>query len=112
MAEETKGSSITLHAHGDGTYHTIAHGSHGGMLAFGDGREPGRKDHKSFGEAMMHIAKLHGPKGDHMHIHGEEDGFTTHHVMEHGRVEGPDEHRNMRGLKKHVEETMDADGDY
>lgn len=109
MVEKSKkGHSVTLTAHGDGTYHTQEHGQESDYGMSG-GRESGRTEHPSFGHAIMHIAKHHGPEGDHMHIHGEEDGYTTHHVMDDGEVEGPHEHANMRELKKHTADTMESD---
>jgi len=109
MAEKMpKGHSVTLTAHGDGTYHTQEMGDQG-MFRREDGKTPGRTEHASFGHAIMHIAKHHGPEGEHMHIHGHEDGFTTHHVPEDGDVEGPDEHPSMRALKAHVGDCMEAE---
>jgi len=109
MAEAQKGSSMTLHAHGDGTYHTVSHGgnSWGGPLELG--QEPGRVDHQSFGHAVMHMATHHGPPGDHMHIHGHDSGFTAHHVLEGGAVKGPEEMRGISALKRHVSRSMEAE---
>lgn len=107
MADEPKGSSITLHAHGDGTFHTIAHNdSYGGPMI--EGRDPRRKEHPSIGHALMHIARMHST-GDQMHILGHDDGYTTHSVKEGGKIKGPSEHTSMRDLKSHVAETMDGD---
>lgn len=115
MAEESKASSISLHAHGDGTYHTHtpARSCDGSCTAAGARAAPWeggptRKDHQSIGHALMHIAKKHA-EGDHMHIHGHDDGFTTHHVMEGSPVQGPHDPGTMRELKRHVAETMDSD---
>ena len=90
-----KHSSTTLHAHGDGTYHTT------------QGYESGRKEHPSFGHAVAHMAKNHA-EGDHMHIEGHEDGYTTHSVHD-GKVHGPEEHKTMGELKRHVADCMDGD---
>ena len=45
---EEKTSSTSLHAHGDGTYHTES--------GYGN-----RTEHANFGEAFAHIAKKHTP---------------------------------------------------
>lgn len=96
--QSEKGSHTTLHAHGDNTYHSVdANGN--------------RKDHLTFGAAIMHMAKMHGPPGDHMHVHGHEEGFTTHHVMEGERVRGPEEHGTAKQLAAHVATTMDTGQD-
>jgi hypothetical protein len=96
MAEE-KGSSITLHAHGDGTYHTTSG-------PFGDGK---RTEHPSIGHALMHIAQKHS-EGDHFHAHATDDGVTTHSVLEGGKVQGPEEHPTVRGLKRSLSDFLDS----
>ncbi len=112
MAKETeqKGSSITLHAHGDGSYHTISHGPHD-YMSMERGKEPGRKDHATFGAAIMHVAKMHGPPGDHLHVHGHDEGYTSHNVMDHQRVRGPVESKSGKDLGAHVSSTMEAGED-
>ena len=102
-----KGSAIELHAHGDGTYHTIARGSGDYYPSMG-GKDPRRKEHESFGAAVVHMAKHHA-EGDHMHIMGHEDGFTSHHMKEGGNPSGPVEHDNVTELKKHVAKVMNSD---
>ena len=100
--DQKKGTMITLHAHGDGTYHSTSSSWDG----------DGRTEHPTFGHFVAHAAKLHAT-GDHMHIHGHDNGFTTHHVMEDGKkVAGPHEHKTVGALKKHVGKVMDNDGDY
>lgn len=93
-----KTSSSSLHAHGDGTYHTQS-GEYGGK----------RTDHESIGAALIHLAKAHA-EGDHMHIQGHDEGYTTHHVKEGGKVQGPNEHKTMGAAKKAVAEAMDSEG--
>lgn len=100
--KDEKGSSITLHAHGDGTYHTVSdnYGPYGS----------GRKEHPSIGHALMHIAKRHS-EGDHFHIHATDDGkLTTHHVSEGERVQGPHDHKNLRALKQSLTKFLDEEG--
>ena len=58
----------------------------------------------NFGKEM---AKAH-PEGDHMWIHGHEDGWTTHSVHD-GVPHGPEQHKTMGALKKHVAECMDGE---
>lgn len=104
---EVKGTSVTLHAHGDGSYTTQEHGhpqeySH-------SGKDLGRVEHPSFGHALMHIAKHHGPEGEHMHIHGHAEGYTSHNVKEDGDVEGPHEHERIGALKSHVADCMEEE---
>jgi len=113
MAEsETKHSSISLHSHGDGTYHTHSPARSGDGEGYGPvgERQPGRVEHKSIGAALMHIAKHHAVN-DHMHVEGHEDGFTTHHVREGGRVQGPHDHKNLRELKQHLVKFFDEEGE-
>jgi hypothetical protein len=90
----TKGHMHEVHAHGDGTFHTIAH----------DGT---RTEHPHFGHMVAHLAKHHATD-DHMHIHGHEDGFTTHHMVD-GKTHGPHHHETMGALKRHVADTMDGE---
>ena len=93
-----KQSSITLHAHGDGTYHSET------------GGYPGKRtEHPTIGHALMHIASLHS-ESDHMHIHAHDDGFTTHHVKEGGKPKGPHEHKTLSALKRHIADVMDDEG--
>jgi hypothetical protein len=106
--EEKKSTSISLHPHGDGSYHTSSPARSGDGSYFGED-DKGRKEHESIGAALMHIAMQHGSEGDHMHVLSHDDGYTTHHVMEGKTVEGPHEHKTMRELKKHVSECMDCD---
>ena len=96
MAEETKGSFTTLHAHGDGTFHTVN----------SEGR---RTEHPQIGHALMHLAKMHSP-GDHHHAVGDEDGFTSHQVEEGGKVQGPHDHKNLGQLKKSMSQFFDEEG--
>jgi hypothetical protein len=98
--KDEKGSSITLHAHGDGTYHTTSESWGGGK----------RTEHPSMGHALMHIASRHA-EGDHVHILSDDDGFTTHHVMEGGKVKGPHEHANRRELIGHLRQTLAESAD-
>ena len=102
MAKES-GHSVTLVAHGNGTYHTEEHGVPGSK-PWEDGTVT---EHPSFGHALMHIAKLHGPPGDHLYTHGHPEGYTTHHVLEGGPVKGPVEHDTVGELKKHVGDCME-----
>jgi len=116
--EESGASSTSLHAHGDGSYHThtparscngdCGEGGRGGMDYYGSGGP--RKDHASIGAALMHMAMKHA-EGDHMHIQGHDDGYTSHSVAEGARVKGPVEHAKMSALKQHVGKVMDDDGD-
>lgn len=96
--ENLKSSAITLHAHGDGTYHTTA-GEYGGK----------RTEHPSIGHALMHMAKMHS-EGDHMHLHSTDSGMVTHHVMEGGKVQGPHDHKNLRSLKQSLSKFLDEEG--
>jgi hypothetical protein len=110
MAEENKGSSMELHAHGDGSYHTISKGG-GGYYPYSEkGGEPGRKEHASFGAAVMHMAKHHAT-GDHFHAQGHDEGFTAHSLKEGGSVKGPTEHETMGSLKKNMASALNDEGD-
>lgn len=98
MQQNEKGSSITLHAHGDGTYHTTSE-------PFGNGK---RTEHPSIGHALMHIARRHSD-GDHLHVLSDDSGFTVHHVAEGGRVQGPHSPANMRELKQSLVRFLDEE---
>lgn len=98
--DDEKSSTISLHAHGDGTYHTMGGGQ------YGDGK---RTEHASIGHALMHIAKQHS-EGDHMHVHSTDSGVSTHHVMEGGKVQGPHDHENLRSLKQSLSKFIDEEG--
>ena len=78
---------ISLHPHGDGTYHTM------------QGKEPGRVEHDSFGAAVAHMAKHHA-EGSHMHIEDTEDGYQSHHKSASGKVSGPHDHANLQECKR------------
>src|ERR1700690_884061 len=106
---EGKGHSITLTAHGDGTYHTQDEG-HDGPYSLESGKRPGRVEHPSIGHALMHIAAKHGTEGDHVHVHAHEDGFTTHHVKDGGKVQGPHESKTLAAVKKHLSDVVDEEG--
>ena len=94
-----KHSHSSIHAHGDGTFHTHPPALTGP-----------RMEHAHIGHALAHLAKMHSAD-DHMHVLGHEDGYTTHHVLEGGAVKGPHEHATMGALKKHMSAVMDNDGD-
>jgi hypothetical protein len=59
-------------------------------------------NHKTLGKALMHIASIHEPEEDHMHIASGDEGLVTHHVFEGGKPKGPHKHPNLRTLKQHV----------
>ena len=95
---EQKTTSTTLHAHGDGTYHTTS--DYGGK----------RVEHASIGHALLHMAKKHSAE-DHVHIHAHDDGsYTSHHVEEGGKVQGPHDHKNLRELKRSLSTFLDEEG--
>ena len=110
MAESEKHGSISLHAHGDGTFHTFSPARGGDGISYGGEREQGRVEHKSIGAALMHIAKNHAPN-DHVHVEGHEDGFTSHSVREGARVQGPHDHKNLRELKRSMSQFFDEEGE-
>jgi hypothetical protein len=90
-----KASQITIHAHGDGTYHSES------------GYDSKRVEHPSAAHAAAHFLKQHAT-GDHMVIEGHEDGYTSHGIHD-GKMHGPEEHSTMRGLKSQVTDCMDGD---
>jgi len=93
-----KGSHSSLHAHGDGTYHVM----HGGEY------ESERTDHKNIGAALMQLHQMHG-EGDGMHIQGDEDGYTTHHTNDGGKVRGPHQQKTIHELKRHIQDAMEGE---
>lgn len=95
---EGHGSSVTLHDHGDGTYHTEHEGGE-------------RVEHPHLGHALVHIAHHHEPTGKHSHIHHHaEGGHTSHHVDEQGNIEGPHDHENLEALKSHMDQFLNEEG--
>jgi hypothetical protein len=92
-----EGSPMTLHAHGDGTYHTETE----------DGE---RAEHGHIGAALMHMAHHHEPDATHMHVHHDGGSLTTHHVHEDGQVQGPHDHENIEALKDHMDQFLDEEG--
>lgn len=105
---EGKGHSVTLTAHGDGSYSTQEHGQAGEYSDIGS--KSGHKEHASFGAAVMHMAKHHAT-GDHFHAQGHDEGFTAHSLKEGGKVEGPTEHETMGSLKKNMASALNDEGD-
>lgn len=97
--EGKKTSHSTLHAHGDGTYHTTS----------GD-YEGERTEHAEIGAALIHLHRLHG-QDDAMHIHGHGDGYTTHHTIDGGKVQGPHNHKTIHELKRHIQDAMEGEGE-
>lgn len=89
------GEHSELHAHGDGTYHTMAGGK--------------KTEHPSFGHAVMHMAAHHHPDEMHSHVHHHEDGGHTSHHMKDGAVSGPHDHENMDALKSHMDKFLDEE---
>ena len=94
-AANTQGSYTTLHAHGNGTYHSVSQAGK-------------RIEHPSIGHALSHLAKVHSD-GDHVHVLGHETGYTSHHVLEGGKVQGPHEHKNLAQLKKSMGQFLDEE---
>jgi hypothetical protein len=92
-----EGAPITLHAHGDGSYHTETE----------DGE---REEHPHIGHALMHMAHHHDPDAKHMHVHHDGEAMTTHHVGEDGMVQGPHDHENLEALKDHMDQFLDEEG--
>jgi len=91
MAHE-KHSAMTIHAHGDGTFHSHPAGTDGYPIHMsGDGKS-NRTEHESAGHAAAYFLKMHA-QGDHVVGHGHEDGYTTHgihdgesHMSEHDKL--------------------------
>lgn len=84
------GEHTTLHAHGDGTYHTEGH----------DGE---RTEHPHIGHALAHMAAKHEPDGKHSHVHHEDGGgHVSHHSGGGEGVSGPHDHENLEALKNHM----------
>ena len=78
-------------------------GRHGGISESMDRGEREPKPEGDHGGVAGHLKELHSEMGgSHMHIHQHEGGFTTHHVKEDGKVEGPHEHQDHEELKEHV----------
>jgi len=101
MDTPKKSSSMTLHAHGDGTYHTVPGGSFD---------QEGRVEHETFGHAVMHMAKHHAPRGeDHIHVNGHENGYRVHHTADGSKPKMHDA-KNIREMKKTISNFLDEEG--
>lgn len=87
----------TLHAHGDGTYHT----------EHSDGT---RTEHPHIGHAVTHMAKTHEPHGTHMHIHHSGGSITSHHSKDGEETQGPHDHENIEALKDHMDQFLTEEG--
>jgi hypothetical protein len=77
---------------------------HGGISDGMEGKGQHKPQHDG-GGIEEHLKAIHEKTGGgkHMHVqHHEHDGsYTTHHVTEDGKVEGPHEHANLEELKNH-----------
>lgn len=82
------GDGMSLHSHGDGSYHT----------------EPDGEQHDHLGKALMHLAHHHEPDGKHMHIHHDGLSVRSHGVHESGEHDGPMEHEDTEGTKAHMDQ--------
>jgi hypothetical protein len=91
------GDPMSLHSHGDGTYHT----------------EPGGEEHPTLGHALMHMAHSQEPDSKHMHISHDGLSMKSHGMNESGEHDGPHEHDDVEGVKDHVDSMMgnSEDGD-
>lgn len=92
------GEHSELHAHGDGTYHTM------------DGGQ--KTEHPSLGHALMHMAGKHEPDGTHVHMHHDGMGVKSHMVRDGGQPEGPMDHESGQEAGAHAAQMMDGDGGY
>jgi hypothetical protein len=94
---EDGGEAMSLHSHGDGTFHT----------------EPGGEEHPTLGHALMHMAHSNEPESKHMHISHDGLSLKSHGINEAGEHDGPHEHDDVEGVKNHVDSMMgnSEDGD-
>ncbi len=90
----SKAKFTALANHGDGTYHSMTDGA--------------RVEHPSIGHAMVHMASVHEPGMDHMHIGGTGEGYTAHHATSPGKVKGPKNVSSMAALQQHVAGCMEG----
>jgi hypothetical protein len=93
-AKKPEGASdhVEIHAHGDGTFHTM----HQGV----------KMDHPTHGHALIHAAKLHAEEG-HKHFHAHHDGgeMRTHSTSSDQEPESRDG-QEMEGAHGHMDEAM------
>jgi hypothetical protein len=69
-----------------------------------------KQESEHAGGAPEHLKALHEEMGGkHMHVHQHEAGYTTHHVKEDGKVEGPHDHENTEELKHHMSKFFDEE---
>ena len=86
---EPEGGHHELHAHGDGTFHTVS-------------PEGEKTEHPHIGHALMHMAMHHEPDGAHSHVHHQEDGSHTSHHGKDGEISGPHESQSLDEVKGHM----------
>jgi hypothetical protein len=94
--EESSGDHVEIHAHGDGTFHTMHKGE--------------KMDHPTHGHALIHAAKLHAEEG-HKHFHAHHDGgeMHTHSASSDQEPESRDG-QEMDGAHGHLDEAMGEEG--
>jgi hypothetical protein len=82
----------------------------GGISSRMEGHEPEHKAEHEHDGVHEHLKALHEKMaGKHMHIHQHEGGYTTHHISEDGKVDGPHEHQNTEELKNHLSKFFDEE---
>lgn len=89
MAHE-KHSHMTIHAHGDGTYHS----------------EPMHMEHPSAAHAAAHFLKMHA-EGDHVVAEGHDEGYSVHGVHD-GEMHSS-EHENLGAAKRQMGDCVNGE---
>lgn len=89
---EGSGDHVEIHAHGDGTFHTMHAGA--------------KMDHPTHGHALIHAAKLHAEDG-HKHFVAHHDGgeMHTHSVSSEQEPESRDG-QDQEAAHGHLDEAM------
>lgn len=96
MPKEMNSSSTTVHAHGNGTFHSDS--------GFGQ-----RMEHPSFGHLVAHLASKHAT-GNQVHVEQQDGGKgMTMHGMKKGKVSGPHSAANMAMLQKSMGKFLDEE---
>lgn len=93
--DEDDGEGISIHKHGDGTFHTMHKGE--------------KVEHETHGHALIHAAKVHAEEG-HKHFHAHHDGMEEHtHSVKAG--EEPEHREGEEGAHEHLDEAMGDGGE-
>jgi hypothetical protein len=95
MEDPNEGGGSELHAHGDGSYHSVIDGA--------------KTEHPSIGHALVHMAAHHEPEGTHVHAHHDGMSVKMHHAADGGDPQAS-EHESPEEAGQHMASVMNGEG--